>query len=102
MATIDVVRAEIKSKRSAIKREGATKDRIATLTLALEMLAQKVQNQEELPLGSNYESWAAWQEDIEKDLKSAETSLKTIDEYKHLIVALVEYAEANGGEEPVI
>ncbi len=97
MAVSEVITKEIEKMQNSIKREPATENRIATLTLALEHLGEMVEASEPLPEGSNFTSYEEWQEDIEKDLKSANSSLKTIAEYKDLIMALSQYVEENQG-----
>lgn len=102
MATIDIVRKELKKMRSSIKREAATENRKFTLSLALEMIGVRIEQSKPLPEGTNYNSYDEWKEDINKDIKGAESSLKTIAENKDLVIALAAYAEANGGEEPAV
>lgn len=96
MAVSEVITKEIEKMQNSIKREASTENRIATLTLAMEKLAEKSSASEPLPEESNFTSWEEWQEDIEKDLKSANSSLKTIAEYKDLIMALSQYVESQG------
>lgn len=102
MATIDIVRKELERMRSSVKREAATENRKLTLSLALEMIGEYVTQSKPLPEGTNYTSYDEWKEDVNKDIKGAESSLKTIAENKELIIALAAYAEANGGEEPAV
>lgn len=96
MSVSEVITKEIEKMQNSIKREAATENRIATLTLAMEKLAEKSEASDPLPEESNFTSWEEWQEDIEKDLKSANSSLKTIAEYKDLIMALSQYVESQG------
>lgn len=96
MAVSEIITKEIEKMQNSIKREPATENRIATLTLALEHLGEMVEASIPLPEESNFTSYEEWQEDIEKDLKSANSSLKTIAEYKDLIMALSQYVESQG------
>lgn len=89
------VEKELEKMRNSVKREAATENRIQNLTVVLEAIAQKVEASEPLPPDTNYESYEEWQEDVEKDLKSANSSLETITEYKELIVALQTYLDEN-------
>lgn len=97
MAVSEVITKEIERMQNSVKREAATENRVATLTLAMEKLAENMEASTPLPEESNFTSWREWQEDIEKDIKSANTSLKTIEEYKDLIMALSQYVEENQG-----
>lgn len=97
MAVLDVVKAEIEKMQNSIKREATTENRLATLKLAMEKLAENISGSVPLPDETNYSSYEEWQADIEGDIKSTQNSLATLQEYKDLIVALSAYVDGNPG-----
>lgn len=95
MAVLDTVKAEVEKMRNSIKREGSTKNRIQNLTILLEAIGQKAEASEPIPPETNYLNYEEWIEDVSDDLKSANSSLATIGEYKELIIALESYVIGN-------
>lgn len=95
MAVLDTVEGELEKMRNSIKREGATKNRIQNLTILLEAIIQMGDASEPIPPETNYSSYEEWIEDVSDDLKSANSSLTTIGEYKELIIALDSYVTGN-------
>lgn len=97
MTVQDTVRKEVEKMQNSIKREVAIENDVQNYTATLEHIAELVEASEPLPEETNFASYEEWQADVEKRLKSKNSSLATIARYKDLIVALKYYLEQNPG-----
>lgn len=82
-----VVQKEKEKVENAIKREKAILKNIDDITATLEHIAELVEAGTEFPANSAYESYKDWQDSAEKEIKSYNTSLETIDKYRSLLAA---------------
>lgn len=97
MTVQDTVRKEVEKMQNSIKREVAIENDVQNYTATLEHIAELVEASEPLPEDTNFASYEEWQADVEKRLKSKNSSLATIARYKDLIVAFEYYLEQNPG-----
>lgn len=97
MTVQDTVRKEVEKMQNSIKREVAIENDVQNYTATLEHIAELVEASEPLPEDTNFTSYEEWQADVEKRLKSKNSSLATIARYKDLIVAFEYYLEQNPG-----
>ena len=95
MSVQTTVQKEVEKMRNSIKREAAIENDVQNYTAALEHIAELVEASERLPAETNFASYEEWQADVEKRLKSKNSSLETISKYKELIVAYEYYLEQN-------
>ena len=93
-----VVKKEMEKVENAIKREKAILKNIDDITATLEHIAELVEAGTAFPENSAYESYTDWQESAEKEIKSYNTSLATIDKYRSLIAAYSFYVKNNSPE----
>lgn len=97
MAVLDVVKEEIEDLRGLISREVSYDIKILNCTAVIERIAEMKLASEPLPEECPFESYEEWQADVEKDIKSAQTSLANVAKAKELVVALEKYVEQNPG-----
>lgn len=97
MTVQDTVKKEVEKMQNSIKREVAIENDVQNYTATLEHIAELVEASEPLPEDTNFTSYEEWQADVEKRLKSKNSSLATIARYKDLIVAFEYYLEQNPG-----
>ncbi len=90
-----VVQKEIVKVENSIKREKAILKNIDDITAPLEHIAEQVEAGKEFPKNSAYESYGDWQTSAEKEIKSYNTSLETIDKYRSLLAAYQFYVTNN-------
>lgn len=95
MSVQTTVKAEVEKMRNSLKREDAIENEVQNYTAVLEHIAEMVEASEPLPEGINFGSYEEWQEDVNKKLKSKNSSLATLTKYKDLIVAYEYYLENN-------
>ena len=93
-----VVQKEMEKVENAIKREKAILKNIDDITATLEHIAELIEAGTEFPANSAYESYQDWQESAEKEIKSYNTSLETIDKYRSLLAAYQFYIKNNTPE----
>lgn len=93
--TQDVVRKEVESLQSSIKREGAVKSNIFDCDAIIEHIT--CMETDGTPIGedSPYKDFAEWKEAVAKEKRSYESQLQTIAENKDLLVAYEWYLENN-------
>ena len=97
MAVLETIIKEKEKVENSIKRENAVLKNVDDITAVLEHIAELQDAGTPLPDTSAYESYEAWQENAEKELKSYNSSLETIEKYKDLLIAYNYYIEQNGG-----
>lgn len=97
MAVLDVVKAEIEDLQGLISREKSYDIRVLNCTAVIERIAEMKSGSEPMPEDCPFETYEEWQADVEKDIKSAQTSLANVAEAKELLVALNMYVEQNPG-----
>ena len=95
---LTVVQKEIVKVENAIKREKAILKNIDDITATLEHIGELVEAGTAFPENSAYESYTDWQESAEKEIKSYNTSLGTIDKYRSLLAAYSFYVKNNTPE----
>ena len=95
---LTVVQKEIVKVENAIKREKAILKNIDDITATLEHIAEQVEAGTAFPENSAYESYQEWQTSAEKEVKSYNTSLETIDKYRSLLGAYEFYVKNNTTE----
>lgn len=95
---LTVVQKEIVKVENAIKREKAILKNIDDITATLEHIGELVEAGTAFPENSAYESYSDWQESAEKEIKSYNTSLATIDKYRSLLAAYQFYVKNNTPE----
>lgn len=95
MAVQGTVQKEVDKMRNSLKREAAIENDLQNYTATLEHIGELVAASKPLPEGTNFASYEEWQEDVEKRIKSKNSSLATIAKYKDLIVAYEYYLENN-------
>ena len=93
-----VVQKEKEKVENAIKREKAILKNIDDITATLEHIAELIEAGTEFPANSAYESYKDWQDSAEKEIKSYNTSLETIDKYRSLLAAYQFYITNNSPE----
>lgn len=93
-----VVQKEKEKVENAIKREKAILKNIDDITATLEHIAELVEAGTAFPENSAYESYEDWQDSAEKEIKSYNTSLETIDKYRSLLAAYQFYIKNNTPE----
>lgn len=96
MAVLETIVKEKEKVEKSLKREGSILKNVDDITAVLEHIAELIEAGTPLPSESAYESYEAWQESAEKELKSYNSSLETIEKYKDLLVAYNYYIEQNG------
>ena len=89
------VQKEVEKMQNTIKREAAIENEGQNYTDVMEHIAEMKEASEPLPEETNFTSYDEWQADVEKKLKSKNSSLATIEKYKELIVAYQYYLEQN-------
>lgn len=89
------VQKEVEKMQNTIKREAAIENEVQNYTAVMEHIAEMKEASEALPEETNFTSYDEWQADVEKKLKSKNSSLATIEKYKELIVAYQYYLEQN-------
>ena len=94
---LTVVQKEIVKVENAIKREKAILKNI-DITATLEHIGELVEAGTAFPENSAYESYTDWQESAEKEIKSYNTSLGTIEKYRSLLAAYSFYVKNNTPE----
>lgn len=95
MSVQTTVQKELERMQTSIKREPAVENEIQNYTAVLEHIAEMKAAEEPLPEDTNFTTYEEWQADVEKKLKSKNSSLATIAKYKELIVAYEYYLEQN-------
>ncbi len=95
---LTVVKKEMEKVENAIKREKAILKNIDDITATLEHIAEQVEAGTVFPENSAYESYKDWQTSAEKEVKSYNTSLETIDKYRSLLAAYQFYIKNNTPE----
>lgn len=95
---LTVVKKEMEKVENAIKREKAILKNIDDITATLEHIAEQVEAGTAFPENSAYESYKDWQASAEKEVKSYNTSLETIDKYRSLLAAYQFYIKNNTPE----
>ena len=97
MAVLDTVKAEIENLQGLVSREKSYDIRVLNCTTLIEKLAEMKGASTQLPEECRFESYDEWVADVEKDLKSAQTSIENVAKAKELLVALNKYVEQNPG-----
>lgn len=94
----EVLATVIKEKskvENSIEREGAIKKNIEDIEALIEHLAELIEKNTPLDEDSNYESYEDWENCLQKDLKTYNTSLETIAKQKNLLIAYDYYITNN-------
>ena len=82
-----IVEQSLEKLKDSVKREGTYEKEIADDKLNLETLEKNKQNGEELPHDCPYASYDEWIAQINKEIKSGESSIARIAKEKAEIVA---------------
>ncbi|MDY2980850.1 MAG: hypothetical protein SOR81_04480 [Fusobacterium sp.] len=92
-----IVQESLDKLKESIKREISYTKELADDRLTLEILEKRKTDGEELPVGCPYESYDQWIEQINKEIKSSETSIARIGKEKAEIMAF-DYFVKNASE----
>ena len=90
-----VVMKEKEKVENSIKREKAILKNIDDIKATVEHIAEWIEAGKPFPENSAYESYEDWQTSAEKEIRTYNTSLETIDKYRSLLAAYQFYIKNN-------
>ena len=95
MSVLTTVKAEIEKLDKSIKREDSLNNQLENYKALLDHIREMEEQSKPLPEDVTFKDYTEWKDYVNKKIKSRETSLKTLDKNKDLVVALNSYVEAN-------